>query len=59
MIYILTFNPAVDRELTVPELEFDSVLRASDTRMDLGRKGFNVSRLFNYLVQKLQSEFFF
>lgn len=45
MIYTLTLNPAVDRELTVPSLEFDSVLRASESRVDFGGKGFNVSRL--------------
>jgi 1-phosphofructokinase family hexose kinase len=45
MIYTLTPNPAVDRELTVPMMEFDSVLRASESRVDFGGKGFNVSRL--------------
>ena len=45
MIYTLTLNPAVDRELTVPDVEFDSVLRAIDARVDFGGKGFNVSRL--------------
>ena len=45
MIYTLTLNPAVDRELTVPAMEFDSVLRASGARVDFGGKGFNVSRL--------------
>lgn len=45
MIYTLTLNPAVDRELTVPAMEYDSVLRASDSRVDFGGKGFNVSRL--------------
>lgn len=45
MIYTLTLNPAVDRELTVPNMEFDSVLRASESRVDFGGKGFNVSRL--------------
>jgi 1-phosphofructokinase family hexose kinase len=45
MIYTLTLNPAVDRELTVPKVEFDSVLRASESRVDFGGKGFNVSRL--------------
>jgi 1-phosphofructokinase family hexose kinase len=45
MIYTLTLNPAVDRELTVPSVEFDSVLRASESRVDFGGKGFNVSRL--------------
>jgi 1-phosphofructokinase family hexose kinase len=45
MIYTLTLNPAVDRELTVPEVQFDAVLRAEESRVDLGGKGFNVSRL--------------
>jgi 1-phosphofructokinase family hexose kinase len=45
MIYTVTANPAVDRELTVPALEFDTVLRANHTRTDPGGKGFNVSRL--------------
>ena len=45
MIYTLTLNPAVDRELTVPTMEFDSVLRANESRIDFGGKGFNVSRL--------------
>ena len=45
MIYTLTLNPAVDRELTVPAIEFDTVLRASDWRVDFGGKGFNVSRM--------------
>ena len=45
MIYTLTLNPAVDRELTVPAMEFDSVLRATEARLDFGGKGFNVSRL--------------
>lgn len=44
MIYTLTLNPALDRELTVPELAFDQVLRASTLRVDYGGKGFNVSR---------------
>ena len=38
MIYTLPFNPAVDRELTVPQMEFDSVLRATDARVDYGGK---------------------
>lgn len=45
MIYTLTLNPAVDRELTVPEVQFDRVLRATGSRVDFGGKGFNVSRL--------------
>lgn len=49
MIYTLTLNPAVDRELTVPAIEFDSVLRATGARVDVGGKGFNVSRLLKGL----------
>ncbi len=49
MIYTLTLNPAVDRELTVPAIEYDSVLRASRSQVDFGGKGFNVSRLLKGL----------
>lgn len=45
MIYTLTLNPAVDRELTVPAIEYDAVLRATKAQVDFGGKGFNVSRL--------------
>ena len=34
MIYTLTLNPAVDRELTVSAMEFDSVLRATEARVE-------------------------
>ncbi len=44
MIYTLTLNPALDRELTVPAFAYDEVLRASAVRVDYGGKGFNVSR---------------
>lgn len=45
MIYTVTLNPALDRELTVPALEYDEVLRATSSRVDYGGKGFNVSRM--------------
>jgi 1-phosphofructokinase family hexose kinase len=45
MIYTLTLNPAIDRELTVNEVQFDSVLPAVKSQVDFGGKGFNVSRL--------------
>jgi 1-phosphofructokinase family hexose kinase len=44
MIYTLTLNPALDRELTIEEFTFDTVLRASKSTLDCGGKGFNVSR---------------
>jgi 1-phosphofructokinase family hexose kinase len=44
VIYALTLNPALDRELRVPEIVFDDVLRATAQRVDCGGKGFNVSR---------------
>ena len=50
MIYTLTLNPAVDRELTVPAVEFDTVLRAAKSQVDFGGKGFNVSRLLKGLI---------
>lgn len=49
MIYTVTLNPAVDRELTVPAIEFDSVLRATAHQVDFGGKGFNVSRVLRNL----------
>jgi len=45
MIYTVTLNPAIDRELLVPEIVFDTVLRATSWQVDFGGKGFNVSRL--------------
>ena len=45
MIYTLTLNPAIDRELTVNAVEFDAVLQATGSQVDFGGKGFNVSRL--------------
>lgn len=49
MIYTLTLNPAVDRELTVPAVEYDAVLRATKSQVDFGGKGFNVSRLLKQM----------
>jgi 1-phosphofructokinase family hexose kinase len=49
MICTVTLNPAVDRELTVDEIVFDTVLRASDWRIDCGGKGFNVARMLESL----------
>lgn len=49
MIYTVTPNPVVDRELTVPAILFDTVLRATSWRVDCGGKGFNVSRMLRAL----------
>ncbi len=49
MIYTLTLNPAVDRELTVPVVEYNAILRASQSRVDFGGKGLNVSRVLKRL----------
>ena len=49
MIYTLTLNPAIDRELTVDKVEYDKVLTALEARVDLGGKGFNVSRMLKSL----------
>lgn len=49
MIFTLTLNPAIDRELTVSSVQFDTVLSAVHSRVDYGGKGFNVSRLLRSL----------
>ena len=49
MIFTVTLNPAVDRELTVDSIAFDTVLRASDWQVDCGGKGFNVARMLKSL----------
>lgn len=45
MIFTVTLNPAVDRELTVDDIAFNTVLRANGWRVDCGGKGFNVARM--------------
>jgi 1-phosphofructokinase family hexose kinase len=44
MIVTVTPNPVLDRTLTVPEIAFDAMVRATAVRLDWGGKGFNVSR---------------
>ena len=48
-VYTVTLNPGLDRTLTVPAIRYNEVLRASDSRLDWGGKGFNVSRALNAL----------
>lgn len=47
MIYTVTLNPAIDKQLTIPEIIYDKVLRAVDMQVDIGGKGFNVSRMLH------------
>lgn len=49
MIFTVTLNPAVDRELTVADIAFDTVLRAAGWQVDCGGKGFNVARMLKSL----------
>ncbi|MBN1284892.1 MAG: 1-phosphofructokinase [Anaerolineae bacterium] len=49
MIFTVTLNPALDRELTIPAFKFDTVLRAAASRTDYGGKGVNVSRALDAL----------
>ena len=44
MIFTVTPNPVLDRTLTVPTIVYNEMVRATDSRLDLGGKGFNVSR---------------
>ena len=44
MIYTVTLNPAIDRELQVTEPEFHKVMHANSSQMNYGGKGINVSR---------------
>lgn len=49
MIYTVTLNPAIDRELVVSHIVQNTVLRASQWRVDYGGKGFNVARMLKAL----------
>ncbi|MGC5584616.1 1-phosphofructokinase [Ornithinimicrobium sp. W1679] len=44
MIVTLTPNPSIDRSISVPDLQRGEVNRATDSRIDPGGKGINVSR---------------
>lgn len=44
MIVTVTPNPVLDRTLTVPHIAYNEMVRATDSRLDWGGKGFNVSR---------------
>ena len=48
-VYTVTLNPGLDRTLTVPKLRENTVLRAVESRIDRGGKGFNVTRALHAL----------
>lgn len=48
-IYTVTLNPGLDRTLSVPAIQENSVLRATTSRLDWGGKGFNVTRALQAL----------
>lgn len=52
MIITVTPNPALDRTLTVPEIVFDEMVRAVDSRLDLDGKGVNVSKALSLLGEQ-------
>ncbi len=47
MIITVTLNPALDRSLRVPQFSADAVNRATDSRLDPGGKGINVSKVLH------------
>jgi 1-phosphofructokinase family hexose kinase len=51
MIYTITLNPALDKQLTVADIRFNDVLIAESIQLDYGGKGFNVSRMLSRLNQ--------
>ena len=51
MIYTITLNPALDKQLTVSDICFNDVLIAESVQLDFGGKGFNVSRMLKELNQ--------
>ena len=51
MIYTITLNPALDKQLTVSDIRFNEVLIAEGVQLDFGGKGFNVSRMLKELNQ--------
>lgn len=51
MIFTVTLNPALDKQLTVADIRFNDVLIAEKVQLDFGGKGFNVSRMLKELNQ--------
>lgn len=49
MIYTLTLNPAIDKTVEIPGFSVGAVNRITSVRMDVGGKGFNVSKCLQQL----------
>jgi Fructose-1-phosphate kinase and related fructose-6-phosphate kinase (PfkB) len=49
VILTVTFNPAVDKTIKVSGFRIGEVIRASDSRIDAGGKGINVSKTIKEL----------
>lgn len=52
MIYTVTLNPSLDKTLFFPRLALGELNRARQVRLDVGGKGFNVSRALRVLGQE-------
>ena len=52
MIYTMTFNPALDYVIKVPECIMGTVNRTSDEKLLTGGKGINVSTVLTVLYVK-------
>lgn len=55
MIYTLTLNPALDREIVVSQINYNQVLRAEACQDHIGGKGLNVSRMLALLGLESQA----
>lgn len=55
MIATVTLNPALDLFVETPEIQFDTVLKASDVRRMPGGKGLNVSRVLKVLGEETEA----
>lgn len=51
MIYTLTLNPAIDRTVIVPEVNYKDVTRVTRTVREAAGKGINVSKVINNMEE--------